>query len=129
MATWNDLSRDAMLAARQLLNENRLRSSASRAYYAAYSAVAARMTEKAVTFPRGWNNPSHDQLVPWLTRNSQWSQNRRRQLVYAMRRLRDGRETADYRPKISLTRGDAIRSMRDADLVMRFMEVSDESAA
>ena len=116
-----------MLAARQLLKENRLRSSVSRAYYAAYSAVAARMTDESVSFAHGWNNPSHDQLIPWLLRNRQWTPIRRRQLTNALRRLRSSRETADYRPRHTLTRADAIRSLRDADLVLRLTEVSDEN--
>jgi len=127
MATWFDLAGDSMSAARQLLQRNRLRSCVSRAYYAAYSAVAARMAEGLTLFPHGWNNPSHDQLVPWLLRNRQWTPIRRRQLTNALRRLRSSRETADYRPRHTLARADAIRSLRDADLVLRLTEVSDEN--
>lgn len=125
MATWDDLSRDAMLAATDLLRNDHVRSSMSRAYYAAYSAVAARMAKEAATFPHGWNNPSHDQIVRWLTFARQRLP---RQAVTAVRRLRFGRETADYRPRATLTRADAVRSIRDADLVLRAMGVPDEDS-
>ena len=128
MATWHELSRDALLAARELLQSNRLRSSASRAYYAAYSAVAQPMTRQRVAFPYGWNNPSHEQLVRWLSNNRKWSLNRRRLLTRALGRLRKARENADYRPGVSFTRTDVIRLLKEATAVLQFFEVSYEDA-
>lgn len=62
MATWQELSRDNFQAATKLLNEGHLRSSVSRAYYAAYCAVTAELVGQGVQFAHGWNNPAHDQL-------------------------------------------------------------------
>ena len=57
MATWNEIALDSFDAAVSLLPANRLRSSISRAYYAAYSAVAGKMQKAEVAFPHGWKKP------------------------------------------------------------------------
>ena len=123
MASWRDLSRDAILAAKRLLLDDCRRSSTSRAYYAAYSAVAARMTEEQVSFHAGWNNPSHDQIPRWLAHHGKWPIGRRRLIANAMRRLRMARENADYRPSISITRSDVIRSCKDAAMILQWLGV------
>lgn len=126
-AAWNDLSRDALLAARELLQHNRLRSSLSRAYYAAYSAVAQQMADHRIAFPRGWNNPSHDQLVRWLANSRNLSLTSRRRLTRAVGLLRNSRENADYRPDVSFTRADVIRLLKEAVFILKFFEVSYEN--
>jgi uncharacterized protein (UPF0332 family) len=123
MATWNEIALDSFDAAVTLLPANRLRSCISRAYYAAYSAVAGQMHRLAVIFPHGWNNPGHDQLIRWLIDARKLPPNRRRQLVKALRRLRKARENADYRPGITITKGDAVQLLKEAAMILRLLEV------
>jgi len=123
MDTWHEVSRDSFLAAKFLLQQSRLRSSVSRAYYAAYAAVTHEMVEQAVTFPSGWQNPTHEQLPRWLRRGKKWPDRDRRKLVTAIRGLRKAREDADYRPGRSLTRSEVIRLLKQASLILQALEV------
>ena len=108
-----------MKAATKLLNEEHLRSCVSRAYYSAYCAVAGELIKQGVTFSRGWNNPAHDQLPELILHNTNLPCNLRFQLNKALRRLRRGREDADYRPHVPVERPDAIRFLHDAGFVVR----------
>src|SRR5947209_18806631 len=112
------MSRDSFHAAKRLLEAGHLRSSVSRAYYAAYCAVTSDLAARGASFPYGWNNPSHDQLPELVLHNTTWPRNMRYQVNRALRRLRDTRENADYRPVASLERGDAAAAIRDADLLL-----------
>jgi hypothetical protein len=98
---FGDLARDredSLSAAKKLLAEEHSRSSISRAYYAAYSVIAGKLTEKGVSFPRGWNNPAHEQL-PALLRNTLALPNSTRySRLKVIRFLRDARGIADYKP-------------------------------
>lgn len=127
MATWQELGIDSLVAARQLSRTDRLRSSVSRAYYAAYSAVAQHMVAQTVDFPHGWNNPAHEQITRWLESNRRFATNRRRRLVKALRRLRKAREDADYRPGISLNKSEVLELLKEAALVFRLLGVNHES--
>lgn len=122
MATWQELSLDSLEAARVLLSARHLRSSVSRAYYAAYAATAHHMAKQAMTFPRGWRNPSHDQVLSWISTQRKWPANQRRQLTKAIRRLRRAREDADYRPGVSLAKADLVGWIKDALLILGFLD-------
>jgi uncharacterized protein (UPF0332 family) len=73
------------------------RSSVSRSYYAAYSAVTSRLNERGVSFPHGWNNPGHEQLPNLILHNLTLPINIRRRLKQWIEFLRNAREDADYR--------------------------------
>jgi uncharacterized protein (UPF0332 family) len=120
------MSRDSLQAAKSLLEEGYLRSSISRAYYAAYCAVTADMITLGVSFPYGWNNPAHDQLPDLVLHNTPWPRNRRYEINKALRRLRRAREDADYRPGSTIEHRDAVDVLRDASFVLRTMGVRDE---
>jgi uncharacterized protein (UPF0332 family) len=124
LATWRELSRDSLRAAQLLLEEGHLRSSVSRAYYAAYCAVSDQLSQRGVSFAHGWNNPSHDQLPALVRNNLALAVNRRRQLSRAIRRLRTAREDADYRPGIAVDRTLALACVHDAIFVVETLEVS-----
>jgi uncharacterized protein (UPF0332 family) len=116
VATWRELSAEALAAARALLDRGYFRSCVTRAYYAVYAAATSELTAmKGVAFPFGWGNPSHQQL-PGLIRSrlTQHSERNRRELVKAIRRLRMAREDADYRPGASVDRTLALNVVRDA---------------
>jgi uncharacterized protein (UPF0332 family) len=123
--SWVEMSRDALGAAQSLLQQGRFRSCASRAYFAAYSAVTVRLVERDVRFARGWHNPPHEQLQALVRNGLPMPQDARRQLNQALRRLRMARENADYRPGVPVDRREALTCVLDAVLVLRVMEVLD----
>ncbi len=59
--TWTAMARENLVAAKSLSADARWRSAVSRAYYAAYCVVTGELAGRA-NFPRGRQNPSHDQL-------------------------------------------------------------------
>ena len=122
MATWQELSEDNLAAAKELLQKGRTRSSISRAYYAAYCAVTAKLVQKKASFARGWNNPAHEQVLRMIEDNLRLTIANRRQLARAMHNLRVTREKADYRPDASFDGNDAIDGIRYAEQVIRIVE-------
>lgn len=68
MATWRELSLDNLEAAKVLLVAGHIRSSINWSYYAAYCAISQALVTRGAQFARGWNNPSHEQLLT-LIRN------------------------------------------------------------
>jgi uncharacterized protein (UPF0332 family) len=102
------MSRDALEGAQLLLLAENFRGCASRAYYSAYCAVAGELVKRRVTFPHGWNNPGHDQLPDLVLNHLAYSLNTRFEINKALRRLRKGREDADYRPRAAVGEADAV---------------------
>jgi uncharacterized protein (UPF0332 family) len=119
VATWNEMSRDSFQVAKRLLEAGHLRSSISRAYYAAYCAVTSDLTARGVSFAYGWNNPSHDQLPELVLHNTTWPRTTRYQVSRALRRLRRAREDAEYRPEAVIERSAAVEHLHTASLVLR----------
>src|SRR5258707_5412501 len=113
------MSLDSLRAAKLLAVQGHLRSSISRAYYAAYCAVAAELTARGLSFARGWNNPSHDQMPRMVAYNLSLATEIRRGVNRRIRVLRGLREDADYRPGAAIDRADARVSLQQAAWVMR----------
>ena len=126
MATWEELSRDSLRAAKLLLEQGHLRSSISRSYYAAYCAIAGEFASQGVSFPHGWNNPAHEQLPGLVSHNLRSPQRTRRRLNRSVRYLRRAREDADYRPGISIDQTLALDCVSYAVRVRRELGRSDE---
>lgn len=61
MASWKQMSLTCFHSAQALQRLLHWRSSVSRSYYAAYSAVAGEL-EGRVIYPRGMRNPPHEAL-------------------------------------------------------------------
>lgn len=84
MATWAEVSLESYEAALVLLGEGHYRSSISRAYYAAYAAVTAKLeNDNKVQFRHKLNNPSHEQLLALAASNlnrKQYSQTYRKEI-------------------------------------------------
>jgi uncharacterized protein (UPF0332 family) len=99
VATWEELSRDCLQAAKRLAEVGHFRSSISRAYYAAYCAIAGASVARGVSFAHGWNNPAHDQLTGIVASHLSLRRWTRRRMVSRTRLLRRAREDADYRPR------------------------------
>ena len=94
--TWLDLSTNAAEAA-DALALTHPRSAASRAYYSAYCRLCHHIGGKG-KFPRGWNNPTHDQIIKFAGQAKGLNPQDRRRLVSAVKNLRRLRVDADYRP-------------------------------
>jgi len=123
MATWDDLSNEALRAAKALQKAGYYRGCVNRAYYTVYCAAASRVVAKGVTFRHGWQNPAHEQL-PGLLRNrcSKISKLNKRRLVQTLRRLRIMRTDADYRPRTTVDQTLARNALRDASSFLDIME-------
>ena len=125
MATWQEVSRECLGAAKLLVSEGYWRSSISRSYYAAYCAITSDLVTRGVRFGRGWNNPPHEHLLHLLRHNLTLSQDVRRRLSRCLRTLRHAREDADYRPGMTVNRTLALHCLRDAIVVLQDMGVQD----
>jgi uncharacterized protein (UPF0332 family) len=126
VATWEELSDEALRAAKKLFDDEIYRSSISRSYYAVYCRLTSVLVRQRIDFARGWNNPAHEQL-PRLVRGRlrvpEWD---RRTISTALRRLRLSRENADYRPPAPVGRSEALECLHDAAMIVRRLEKADE---
>lgn len=130
MASWRAISLGSLNSAKRLLEasgEEYLRSSVSRAYYAAYAAVAWRLPS-GTSFPEGRKNPTHDQLAKLASSNLKFaSESKRRQILKALKILRRQRETADYRPGHDVSRPMAVACTRWAGHVLFTLGVMEDA--
>ena len=122
MATWREMGEDNLKAARKLLAEEHYRSSVTRSYYAVYCLMTSELVKRGASFPRGWNNPAHDQLPDMVLNNTDFPQNIRRRLRQTLVVLRRAREDADYRPTANVGRDIALEGLRRADAFLRDLE-------
>jgi len=121
--TWKELAEKNYATARFLFGANDStfeRAVCGRAYYAAYALVTARLP-RATRFPRGWNNPSHATLARQVESIAGLHEYDRRLLRAALRRLRLRRQDSDYRPGVTVDRGMAWQSLRDADKIFSIL--------
>jgi hypothetical protein len=113
--TWEDLSTIQLATAQHLSGTKDAtfeRAVCGRAYYAAYALVTSRLSINR-NFARGWSNPPHAKLPAYAGNIAGLHQVDRREIRRALRRLRQRREDADYRPGITVDRSSARESMRD----------------
>ena len=116
------MSENNRKSAQQLLETEQIRSCISRSYYAAYCAVTDLLVSRNVQFPRGWNNPAHEQLPDLVLNNSGLPRATRFEVNKVLRRLSRQREDADYRPHAVLVLRDAVKAVRDAQFILRTLE-------
>lgn len=123
MATWKEIAIDNLAAADALRGSRRWRSSVSRSYYAAYSAVAGELDGKA-TFPHGMKNPPHESL-PALVRThvTMLTPRDRRRLGAILVRLYANRLDADYRPRHTVDEATTLFSLIDATDALKLLGV------
>ena len=102
MATWLDLALDNRAAAQELSGKGHYRSSVSRSYYAAYSAVVHLLSGKRVTYAYGRANPPHEAVAGYMVHSlTRPGRRTRERLAKTFRRLMKARVDADYRPGLS----------------------------
>lgn len=126
---WRLTARATLQTAKGLRGSDDRRSCVSRAYFAAYQAATSVSVAHgdAVSFPQGWNNPSHEQLPDLIRNNGDLPVNTRRVLRRILRELRTLREIADYR--VGRTVGDDTvkAALIMAASVFKRLEVSDDN--
>jgi uncharacterized protein (UPF0332 family) len=124
--SWRQVAVDALKAGGELCDLGRYRSSVSRSYYAAYSALAARLSEAGISFANEREGPGHEQLTDLIENNlpgrKTWQ---RRELKKLVRMLYGVRLQADYSPQAAVGRAEAQRSLKFAALTLNLLEVSD----
>ena len=126
LATWAELSRDSLRAAKLLARGGYYRSSVSRSYYAAYCATAGELTSRRVSFPHGWGNPAHEQPPGLVAHNLPLSRGTRHRFARNLRLLRRAREDADYRPGTSVNQALVLECLRLAGWVLETLEIDDD---
>ncbi len=101
METWRDIANDSYGAANQLFGARRWRSTACRAYFAAYAIASDALLRSKVSMGAGREGPSHASL-PGLVENNLTglSPRKRRPLAARIRRLYGLRLVADYQPSV-----------------------------
>jgi uncharacterized protein (UPF0332 family) len=128
MSSWQELGIDSLKAAKTLHGKRLWRSSASRAYYAAYSAVTAEIVARnpKQSFRHGWRNPAHGELPRYVReRLCHLPPQTRRSINTNLRLLYKLREDADYRPQASVDEQTATMSCRVASAVFRELRVNE----
>ena len=123
ISAWDVLAKDNDAAARFLgLDEGRLRSLVSRAYYSAYSRITFELLEAGAGPFGGRENPPHRVLPKLvLSRLSRLPMRDRKKLSQAIRRLRTSREIADYKPRYSVDGKfgrEALRDLAQVELLL-----------
>lgn len=107
--TWLDLARDGRKAAGRLVTEERFRSCASRAYYAAYSKVTHELVMTAgLAMAADREGPGHASIRRLIeTSMPNMQQEKRVKLSELVGRLYTLRIDADYKPSVEVEGADA----------------------
>jgi uncharacterized protein (UPF0332 family) len=124
LATWKELGRENLIAAKELLATGHYRTSVSRGYYAVYASVSEELQGLA-TFVAGREGPSHDDLpdmlYDYLTRLSEHD----RWLYSTIAgRMHERRVHADYRPSLTVGLPEAREQVSWAEAFIKLMEVA-----
>lgn len=122
---WLDMARDSYAAGEETEALVRLRSAASRFYYAAYQAATALLLYRGLTPPDNREAWSHD-LTPQLALQELETIRVPRVVRFDMRRrlldLYQMRVVADYQAQITVTASDVGEGRRDAGYILRVAE-------
>ena len=117
---WLQMAQGSLAAAQLLAAQGETRSSASRAYYAAYQAVTAILLYHGMTPPEDREAWSHDatpdlirRLVPTIIR-----QDTRRDIARRLRACYDLRLTADYIGAAEVTASELKIALKDASFIV-----------
>lgn len=121
-AQWRAISRNSRKAAQHLLEAECYRSSASRAYYAAYAAIMSALVQQGITLGHGGSNPGHAGLPVYVLNNlTTLPMESRFEINKALRRLYRGRAEADYIAAAVVDEAAAKRSIRDLSRVLQLL--------
>lgn len=126
MAEWDEIATEALRAAQRLGDHEFWRSCASRAYYAAFSAVTFALREMA-PFDRGRETPAHHRVIGLVQQHLRAgrSPERLRRLKAMLRLSYNTRIDADYRADITVDRRVALVARQCAYGICRELGVHD----
>ena len=123
-ASWQAIALNSRKAAQQLLITDCCRSSISRSYYAAYSAVTSALIRQGITLGYGGNNPGHAGLPALVINNlTLLPLTARYDLNKALRRLYRARAEADYVAAAIIGEAEARKSLRDLNHVLQLLGI------
>jgi len=119
---WKTIAEENLMAAQLLGDSSFYRSCASRAYYAAFSAVSFALRARA-PFAGGRETPPHHRLVSLIEQQLQQSVpvHRVRLIKSLLRRLFTNRINSDYKSGFAIDQNVARESRADARAVCRFL--------
>lgn len=115
--TWEELSESHRESANSLMRSGNLahhRGVCSRAYYSSYALLTSKLPS-GTRFGRGRNNPEHTALPGYVNQIPDIEWHERKWVKSAIRRLRQRREDADYRPGVTVTVLEAKEALRDVE--------------
>ena len=123
---WRAISRESRKAGQRLLEVGCYRSSVSRAYYAAYSAITSALIRQGITLGYGGNNPGHAGLPAYVLNNlTTLSMPSRFEINKALRRLYAARIGADYHADSDVGERAALGMLRDLDLILTLLSMNE----
>ncbi len=121
---WQAISFNSRKAAQRLLEAECYRSSVSRSYYAAYSAVTSALVRQGITLGHGGNNPGHAGLPVYVLNNlTLLPLVTRFEINKALRRLYRARAEADYVAAATVDNAAARRMLRDLNRVLQLLGI------
>ncbi len=124
---WQAISFNSRKAAQRLLESECYRSSISRSYYAAYSAITSVLIRQGITLGHGGNNPGHAGLPVLVVNNLTFLPlTVRYDLNKALRRLYRARIDADYDPFVKVDEATALAMLRDLNFVYVLLDVKED---
>ncbi len=125
-ARWRAISRDSRKAAQHLLEVGCYRSSVSRSYYAAYSAITSALIRQGIALGYGGNNPGHAGLPVYVLNNlTTLSMPSRFEINKALRRLYAARIEADYQAASNAGERAALGMLRDLDRILTLLSMNE----
>lgn len=127
MASWAEMSEEARSSAQALFAARQWRSCVSRAYYAAYALLSGHVAAAGVTFPRGWEGPSHSSLRHLVAAHVRGLTTRQRQAVGTLSlQLYEWRCEADYKPSADIDEHLARNAQRSFEVIAQILSRATE---
>lgn len=124
--TWAEMAISSLAAARTVISEHP-RASASRSYYAAHVALAEQLLSTGYVPPDGRQTQPHlsqSKLIKEKLSASLGVTTTKR-LVAAFSRLYTRRIDSDYKRTVTIDRGTALDSLRDAASILRAFKIGE----
>lgn len=122
--SWIDVAIDSLRGAGELRRLGRYRSSVSRAYFAAFAGLTARLTEAGVVFGENAEAPAHSAVPDHISSNLPRQTRRKRQeLKRLMHQLYEGRLVADYHASLTSDARSAKQALEASCCVLKILRI------
>jgi len=117
------MGEDNLRAAKNLLDQRRLRSCVSRAYFSAFSILTHKLSLIFDEFSQGRPGPSHRKLLKLTAHNLKVGNKRvHGKIQEAIHELQKARIAADYHPELTLDESVARKSVQQAGFIIEQMK-------